>query len=43
MSRSFGGRAEVIFHEPVKPQAFRDRKALAEHCGAVVARGLVEG
>ena len=42
MSRSFGGRAEVIFHEPVKPQAFPDRKALAEHCGAVVARGLDE-
>ena len=40
MSRSFGGRAEVIFHQPVKPKAFRDRKALAEHCGAVVARGL---
>jgi 1-acyl-sn-glycerol-3-phosphate acyltransferase len=43
MSRSFGGRAEVIFHQPVKPQAFRDRKELAEHCGAVVARGLTEG
>jgi len=42
MSRSFGGRAEVIFHEPVKPQAFRDRKELAEHCGAIVARGLTE-
>jgi len=43
MSRSFGGRAEVIFHQPVKPRAFRDRKALAEYCGAVVARGLTEG
>ena len=43
MSRSFGGRAEVIFHQPVKPQAFSSRKALAEHCGAVVARGLTEG
>ena len=42
MSRSFGGRAEVTFHKPVKPQAFRDRKALAEHCTAVVARGLTE-
>jgi 1-acyl-sn-glycerol-3-phosphate acyltransferase len=42
MSRSFGGRAEVIFHEPVKPQAFGNRKALAQHCGAVVARGLTE-
>lgn len=40
MSRSFGGRAEVIFHPPVKPSAFADRKALAEHCGAVAARGL---
>jgi 1-acyl-sn-glycerol-3-phosphate acyltransferase len=43
MSRSFGGRAEVIFHQPVKPQSFPDRKALAEHCTAVVARGLTEG
>lgn len=42
MSRSFGGRAEVIFHQPVKPQAFDDRKALAEHCGAAVAGGLAE-
>ena len=42
MSRSFGGRAEVIFHEPVKPRAFGNRKALAQHCGAVVARGLTE-
>lgn len=42
MSRSFGGRAEVIFHDPVKPRAFRDRKALAEHCRAVVARGLTQ-
>jgi len=43
MSRSFGGRAEVIFHQPVKPGEFSDRKALAEHCAAVVARGLTEG
>jgi 1-acyl-sn-glycerol-3-phosphate acyltransferase len=43
MSRSFGGRATIIFHEPVKPQAFADRKALAEHCGAVSARGLSQG
>jgi 1-acyl-sn-glycerol-3-phosphate acyltransferase len=43
MSRSFGGRAEITFHEPVKPQAFADRKALAEHCGAVVAQGLSAG
>ncbi|HUS54293.1 MAG TPA: lysophospholipid acyltransferase family protein [Thermohalobaculum sp.] len=42
MSRSFGGRAQVIFHQSVKPQAFGDRKALAEYCGAVVARGLTE-
>ncbi len=42
-SRSFGGRAELIFHQPVKPRAFRDRKALAEHCCAVVAQGLSEG
>jgi 1-acyl-sn-glycerol-3-phosphate acyltransferase len=40
MSRSFGATAEVIFHEPVKPTAFADRKALADHCGRVVALGL---
>ena len=42
MSRSFGGHAQVTFHEPVKPRDFRDRKALAEHCGAVVARSFSE-
>lgn len=39
MSRSFGGRAEIIFHDPVRPVDFPDRKALADHCGAVVAAG----
>lgn len=39
MSRSFGGTAEVIFHEPVRPADFADRKALAEHCELVVRRG----
>lgn len=39
MSRSFGGTAEMIFHDPVRPEAFLDRKALADHCGMVVARG----
>jgi 1-acyl-sn-glycerol-3-phosphate acyltransferase len=40
MSRSFGGRAEVTFHAPVKPREFSDRKFLAKYCGDVVARGL---
>jgi len=39
MSRSFGGTAEVIFHPPVRPGNFPDRKSLAEHCGRVVAEG----
>ena len=39
MSRSFRGRAEVIFHEPVNPRDFPDRKALAEHCQRAVALG----
>lgn len=39
MCRSFGGTAVVTFHEPVKPAAFADRKALADHCSAVVATG----
>lgn len=40
MSRSFGGTAEVMFHQPVDPRDFADRKALAEHCQRVVASGL---
>lgn len=40
MSRSFGGTAEVIFHDPVNPRDFPDRKALAEHCQRAVAGGL---
>ena len=43
MSRSFGGRADVVFHEPVNPRDFPNRKALAEHCQAVVALGMEEG
>lgn len=39
-SRSFGGRVEVIFHEPVNPHDFPDRKALAGHCRRTVAEGL---
>lgn len=39
MQRSFGSRVVVTFHEPVHPAAFTDRKALADHCQAVVARG----
>lgn len=37
--RSSGGRVRVIFHAPVRPTAFADRKALAAHCGATVAAG----
>ena len=40
MSRSFGGRALIRFHPPVRPVDFPDRKALAAYCGAVVERGL---
>lgn len=40
MSRSFRGRAEITFHDPIRPQAFSDRKALAEHCGTISASGL---
>jgi 1-acyl-sn-glycerol-3-phosphate acyltransferase len=42
MCRSFGGRAQVVFHEPVKPRGFENRKALAEYCGSVVAQGFTE-
>lgn len=40
MTRSFDGRAEVIFHPPVNPRDFADRKALAGHCHSAVAAGL---
>ena len=40
MSRSFGGRAEIRFHAPVRPIDFPDRKALAAYCSDVVAAGL---
>lgn len=40
MCRSFGGSAEVIFHQPVRPADFPDRKALARHCWSEVAREL---
>lgn len=43
VSRSFGGRVEVIYHPPVRPQDFPDRKALADHCQREVAKGLHEG
>ena len=42
MSRSRGGTAQVTFHAPVKPASFPDRKALADHCGVVVAQGHAE-
>ena len=32
-------RAELLFHDAVRPQDFADRKALARHCHAVVADG----
>ena len=40
MGRSFGGRTTVIFHDPVRPGDFPDRKALARHCEQVVREGL---
>ncbi|MEM1313261.1 MAG: lysophospholipid acyltransferase family protein [Pseudomonadota bacterium] len=39
---SVGGSAEVVFHDPVRPSAFADRKALAAHCGREVERGVAE-
>lgn len=31
---------DIIFHPPVKPQSFSDRKALAQYCHQQVARGI---
>lgn len=33
--------ADVLFHEPVRADAFASRKDLAEHCQAATAHGLV--
>ena len=40
LTRSFGGRAEVVFHPPVRAADFPDRKTLAAHCWRAVERGL---
>lgn len=43
MGQMFGmGRlgVDVVFHEPVQFDAFGSRKAMAEHCQAVIAQGL---
>jgi 1-acyl-sn-glycerol-3-phosphate acyltransferase len=32
-------RAEIIFHAPVRPGDFADRKALSRHCEAVIGEG----
>jgi len=37
---SWGGRATVVFHEPVRARDFRSRKELAEHCTAAVTEGV---
>ncbi|MEL6477552.1 MAG: 1-acyl-sn-glycerol-3-phosphate acyltransferase [Pseudomonadota bacterium] len=42
MDWNYGGTAVVIFHEPVHPAAFPDRKALSDHCQARVASGHAE-
>lgn len=34
------GRVAVVFHDPVPVSAFAERKALAQHCAAVVRTGL---
>ena len=40
LARSFGGTAEVTFHQPVRASDFADRKALADHCQRIVAQGM---
>ena len=36
------GRVEVIFHDPVKVDAFGDRKLLAAHCERVIRAGMAD-
>ena len=43
VTRSFGGRVQVIFHPPVPAAAFADRKSLADHCQRRVAAGMELG
>lgn len=38
-ARATNGVATVVFHPPVRPCDFPDRKALARHCEAEVAKG----
>ena len=40
LTHSFGGKADVIFHAPVKASEFEDRKRLADHCQRQVAQGM---
>jgi 1-acyl-sn-glycerol-3-phosphate acyltransferase len=39
VTRSRGGVATAMFHPPVRPADFPDRKALAQHCGETVEEG----
>lgn len=43
VTRSQGGRVDVIFHEPATASAFADRKSLADHCQRLVAEGMRTG
>ncbi|MGG7568232.1 lysophospholipid acyltransferase family protein [Rhodovulum sp. DZ06] len=40
LTRSFGGVAEVVFHEPVRAKDFKGRKELTAHCDALVRAGV---
>lgn len=42
ITRSFGGRAVVTFHDPVRAADFADRKALSDYCQRVVDKGVGE-
>ena len=43
VTRSFGGRVQVIFHPPVLASDFPDRKSLSDHCQRRVAEGMDSG
>ncbi|MEM7268657.1 MAG: hypothetical protein AAF401_05330, partial [Pseudomonadota bacterium] len=39
-TRSKRGKVEIIFHDPIRPSDFADRKLLTQHCEQAVRSAL---